>query len=581
MAFCRMSNSSAREDDLDPEQAAAVSSDVKAIAVLAGPGSGKTRVLSFRARRLLGLDHGSRALLLTFTNKAAAEMKARALGVSNVTSDHISASTFHTFGLRVLQSHGDLTPVGREFETLDETEISELTAEVAAEVGLPNYYYQWSYHRLRRQEPSNPGVRRFADAYEAAKRARGVADFDDLISYTAQLLIENAAIAEAFATRWPHVLVDEFQDTNAAQFAIVRALFPAAKSVSVFADDDQAIYRFAGAESENVRRFLTELSAKEFPLTINYRCREAIVSRANRLIAADPSASGRQMRAHHAGGEVRVLQFGDQREESVELADEIAGLASDGVHPWEIAILGRAAFRVTPLMHELNNRGVLINNWLTHTYDTPERRTLKTCLAIMRGAMSERQARHLRELLKLDDGESRDPEEILRPHASRPPVAGLLAARELAWQGIRPSEVVRAVEGAIRQMDPELADRIAIIAEDTASFEIADPDFTLDHLLAELTLGSVGGPPTAGGGVKVATLHRTKGLQWPHVYILGLEDGRMPDYRATSSGNIAEERRTCFVGVCRAEHVLTLTHTRSYSGRRLAPSPFLAEMGLV
>ena len=575
-----MFDSSISEDDLDPEQAAAVSSDEKAIAVLAGPGSGKTRVLSFRTRRLLSLDHRLRALLLTFTNKAAAEMKARALGTSNVTSDRISASTFHTFGLRVLQSHGDLTPVGREFETLDETEISELTAEVAAEIGLPNFYYQWSFHRLRRQEPSNPAVRRFADAYEATKRARGVADFDDLITYTAQLLIENEAIAEALATRWPHVLVDEFQDTNAAQFAIVRALFPHAETVSVFADDDQAIYRFAGAESENVRRFLTELSAAEFPLTINYRCREAIVSRANRLIAADPSASGRQMRAHYPGGEVRVLQFGDQRDESIELADEIAGLVNAGVNPWDIAILGRAAFRVTPLMHELNGQGVLINNWLTHTYDTPERRTLKTCLAIMRGAMSERQAQNLRELLKLDDGEGTDPEEMLQPHESRPAVAGLLTARELAWRGGRPSEVVRAVEDAVRHIDSELADRIATIADDTASFEDADPDFTLDHLLADLTLGSVGGPPTAGGGVKFATLHRTKGLQWPHVYILGLEDGRMPDYRATSAQDIAEERRTCFVGVCRAEHVLTLTHTRSYSGRLLAPSQFLAEMGL-
>ena len=365
-----------------------------------------------------------------------------------------------------------------------------------------------------------------------------------LISYTAQLLSENAAIAEAFATRSPHVLVDEFQDTNAAQFAIVRALFPHAKSVSIFADDDQAIYRFAGAESEDVRRFLTELNAKEFPLTINYRCREAIVRRANRLIAADPRASGRQMRAHYPGGEVRVLHFGDQRDESIELADEIAGLVSDGVHPWEIAILGRAAFRVTPLMYELNNRGVLINNWLTHSYDTPERRTLKTCLATMRGAMSERQARHLRELMGLDDGGAEEPEEILRPTRVFDPRSPL-TARKLAWQGVRPSEVVRAVDVAIRHMYSELADRIATIAEDTATFENADPDFTLDHLLAELTLGSVGGPPTVGGGVKVATLHRTKGLQWPHVYILGLEDGRMPHYRATSNEDIAEERRTC------------------------------------
>lgn len=276
-----------------------VESEDSAIAVLAGPGSGKTRVLSYRARRLLILDPSSKALLLTFTNKAAAEMKARALQVATVTSDRVWASTFHTFGMRVLHAHGDLVGVGREFETLDDEEREALSQEAALAAGVSDRYRRWSYLRLRRREAHEAEVVRFGQAYEAAKRDRGVLDFDDLIVYTADLFEQHEEVATAYATKYPHLLVDEFQDTNAAQFAIVRALARGTRTVSVFADDDQAIYRFAGAEAENVRRFMIELGATEFPLTVNYRCRQAVVDCANRLIAADPQASGRQMRSFH------------------------------------------------------------------------------------------------------------------------------------------------------------------------------------------------------------------------------------------------------------------------------------------
>ncbi len=320
------------DEKLDDEQRAAVESPEKAIAVLAGPGSGKTRVLSYRARRLLLAHAGERALLLTFTNKAAAEMKARTLGVAPVTTDRIQASTFHTFGMRVLRSHGDLIGIDREFEILDKDDQKELatTAARAAEVGAR--LGRWSYLRCRRENVNEESVASFGEVYESAKRHANVLDFDDLIVYTADLFEQHGDLAEAWGTQFKHLLVDEFQDTNAAQFAIVKALCQHVTTVSVFADDDQAIYKFVGAEVENIQRFISELGAREYPLTFNYRCRENIIRGANSLIRADPEASGRQMRHFYEGGEVRHLVFRTEEEEAGGLVVEVAELIEGALH---------------------------------------------------------------------------------------------------------------------------------------------------------------------------------------------------------------------------------------------------------
>jgi DNA helicase-2/ATP-dependent DNA helicase PcrA len=581
MVCSPVSDALAEELPLDDEQRAAVYSTDVALAVLAGPGSGKTRVLSYRARHLLTQDPGARALLLTFTNKAAAEMKARTLDVALVTSDRIWASTFHTFAMRVLHAHGDLAGIGRDFEVLDNEERNEIAEEASRDANVSNRYTRWSYLRLRRQQPHEAEVVAFGSAYERAKRGLHALDFDDLVVYTADLFEQHPDVAEAYGTRYPHLLVDEFQDTNAAQFAIVRALSSTAHTVSVFADDDQAIYQFAGAEAANVRRFIAELGASPYPLTINYRCREAIVTCANRLIAADPSASGRRMRAFHPDGEVRSLVFTTIEEEAAAVAGEIAGLIErEEARPPDIAVLVRSGFRVRELLPELDNVGIPVTNWLGQSYEPEERRTLRICLSVVRGRLDDRQARRLFSLLMIPESEERDPRAILEQYGHVPAAPLLLEMRERAWAGAQVRDVVERAQAAAATIDPALGDAIAPVVEAVAAFQDYDPEFSLDHLLAELALGGAGGPPTVGGGIKVASLHRTKGLQWPHVYILGLEEGRLPDYRARTPEAIREERRACFVGVCRAEQRLTLTRTHFYKVIREHPSRFLAEMGL-
>ena len=566
---------------LDDEQRSAVESSERVIAVLAGPGSGKTRVLSYRTRRLLVNNPGSRALLLTFTNKAAAEMKARAIGVSAVSSDRIQASTFHTFGMRILRAHGDLLRIDRDFEILDREDQELLVAEVARKHGISGRARRWSYLRLRREEIVEESVTQFGKAYEEEKRRDNVLDFDDLIVYTADMLESHPEIAEAYGHQFQHLLVDEFQDTNAAQFVIVRELCAHTETVSVFADDDQAIYRFVGAEAENIGRFIAQLGAQEYPLTFNYRCRRTIIEHANRLIAADPDASGRQMQVVHEGGNVRHVAFGDMAREASVISTEIAELINQKrIRPSDVSILSRSGWRVALILKALEQMSVPTSNWLGETFEPPERRTLAVVFSVVRSRLNDRQTQRLCALLNVELTQERQVEAFLDLYQGTELVQELRRLRHMAYTGEKIITIVRQAQAVAVAARPQLREPLEAIVQAVIGFAEADSDFTLEHLLSELALGGVGGAPTAGGGVKVASLHRTKGLQWPRVYIIGLETDTLPDYRAETRPALSEERRACFVGVSRAETDLTLTRILRYRGYVKEPSIFLEEMGV-
>lgn len=562
---------------LDQEQRDAVEASEPTIAVLAGPGSGKTRTLSYRARYLLEDDRETGALLLTFTNKAAAEMKSRALRAGVLASSRIQASTFHGYGARMLRSHGDLVGIGGEFDFLDEDSQRELATEIALESGVRQRLRRWSYLRLRREEP-DPDTAAFGEVFEQAKRDAGVADYDDLVVYTAELLEANPDVVTAYAQKYPHLLVDEFQDTNAAQFAIVRALATKVHNVSVFADDDQAIFRFAGAELANVRSFVEELGAETYPLTTNYRSARRIVDAANALIACDDEASGRRMRADREGGEVRVATFDNMNAEATAIVDEIEARMGNGTPPGDVALLVRSGYRANEILTELQRRSLPVSDWRGPTYEPREKKTLSTCLAVVRGRLADRQAIRLAEILGETVPEERDSRKYLLALKSDA-ASVLLEAFEAAHAGDRASAVAAKAQEAVSCVDPAAAARMTPILDAIRDFEDHDPDFALDDLLAELALGGGGRSPTAGAGIKLASLHKTKGLQWPVVYLLGMEEGHIPDYREEENP-VREERRLCFVGVCRAEDVLVLTRIRAFRTFRKTPSRFLGELGL-
>lgn len=569
------------EEQLDSEQRQAVEANERAIAVLAGPGSGKTRVLSYRARYLLSQHKGSNALLLTFTNKAASEMKSRAIALTPSMSKRIRAGTFHNFALSILRSHGSHVGITPDFDVLDEQEQGDLATAVAAHAG--DHRRAYSDQRLR-QKLHTSEVAKFATLFEREKRKASVVDFDDLIVCVAQLFRQKPEIAKAYATKFQHILIDEFQDTNAAQFAIVRTLAEHSapdSTISVFADDDQAIFGFAGAESKNISRFCDDLQATVYPLTTNYRCSERIVECANHLILANRS-NGREMKAVKKNGKVVVRVYSNIAEEAEQIAQEIESNISNGVPAHHIGVLVRNGTRAEYLKGAFTTHGIPFSNWLAAAYKSRETRQIRICLSLVRPVLTKRIAAQVCEMLNIKQvptTETINTEEFLEAHFSLGGVSNLLEIRRLSARNGKVSDIVREVGRCIEAINPNVAIADALLAE-VAAFEHHDPEYSLDHLLADLALGGKGGAPTEGGGVKLATIHRTKGLQWPHVYLVGLEQDSLPHYYTKTDEQMREERRLCFVGVCRAEDSLVLTRIREYRGYAKSPSPFIRELGL-
>ena len=563
-------------DSLDPQQRAAVEAKEPAIAVLAGPGSGKTRVLAYRARHLLSSDRKSQALLLTFTNKAAAEIKARALGAANIPKERIEAVNYHTFGLKLLQAHGDLVGIAPSFELLDEEEGPALQREIASE----NVIRDYARLRLTGQKLSDE-LQEFSVVYEKRKREEGVLDFDDLIVFSARLLKTRPDVARIYGLAYPHILVDEFQDTNASHFELVRALVAHGRTISLFADDDQAIFGFTGADLRHVRKFVKELDAKQYQLTVNYRCRSAIVDVANKLLDAEPSASDRRMTAHKSGGEVVVKVFDNSQVEAKWLAEDLAATIARGCKPMDCAILVGTRFRVEDMMGHLTASGVPVSDWLGAAYPAASRRTLRACLAVVRDTMRPRQRTALEKLYRLPKSQEENTAAFLQGHLRRAGIAELVSAATMLRNSQAISVVLAQIQKSLACLGEWAADSITPILDNVKALEDGKADFTVEHLLSDLALGGTGGAPTEGGGVKIATLHRTKGLQWPNVYLVGLEEGHLPFYKAKTAEDLAAQHRLCFVGVCRAESRLVLTRLRSHKGHAKAPSRFLREMGVV
>jgi hypothetical protein len=209
-----------------------------------------------------------------------------------------------------------------------------------------------------------------------------------------------------------------------------------------------------------------------------------------------------------------------------------------------------------------------------------ERKVIATCLSVVRARLNDRQALRVCNLLGMDETEERDTRTLLTQADSEPAAAALLEVNSLAASGAGPVGVMKQVRRALEFARPELVSFADSLLQTVLAFERHDPDFTLEHLLADLSLGATGGAPTEGGGIKVATIHRTKGLQWPWVYLIGLEEGLLPDWRAKTRDQLSEERKLCFVGVCRAETRLVLSRVRNHRGYTQNPSRFISEMGL-
>jgi len=632
--------------DLNPAQLDAVTTPSGPLLVLAGAGTGKTRVVTYRIAGLIrrGTLPG-RILAVTFTNKAAAEMQDRVAAlIGRRKKDKPEISTFHSLCVRILRRNIRRLGYPSTFAIYDRLDQQSVARAALREIRVPNASLRPGdlINMIGRWKISSIGPRRAAAAaesdkqhlaaaayrrYQKALKAAGALDFDDLLLSTEQLFRSFPDLRRREARRFDHVLVDEYQDTNASQYRIVKALAADHRNLCVVGDDDQSIYGWRGADVSHILRFKTDWpDAKVVRLETNYRSTRQILAWGNRLIAFNKHRHRKQLRATRRGHEPRILQLKDEHAEAKAVVDEIRSpVQAKRKRPREFAILFRTNEQPRPFETELRRAGVpyvLVGG--TSFYDRKEVRDLLAYLKLFVNPRDEvsllrvinTPARGIgraavAELMDEAVGRGQPLWDVLREASRRgtftPAVRrGIGEFRSLiARQRRRLSneplvDVIRGLIGEIGYRDElarlypdakEQQTRWAAVEEVVNAAggywqRTARP--TLAGFLDDIALTGNDDDRQKESQLKrdavaLMTLHAAKGLQFPEVYIVGMEEGLLPHRRSVEAdaGAIDEERRLCYVGITRAERRLTLTLslTRQKWGktRPTIPSRFLYE----
>ncbi len=617
---------------LNPEQAAAVTAPVGPVLVLAGAGSGKTRVLTVRIAHLVAGGAAPEGILaVTFTNKAAAEMRerlARILGADAAARTVVG--TFHAFCLRTLREHGAALGLPA-FGICDASDQLAAARAVLRDLRVPEAHVQPSQlqsrislgkNRLERAEDQDDDLlRRAWLAYDAHLRRNRALDFDDLLLFTLRLLEQAPAVRQVLQQRHRHVLVDEYQDTNRPQYEIVRRLAEKHHSLFVVGDDDQAIYGWRGADLSRILGFAKDFrGATTVRLQTNYRSTGAILEAANRLIACNVGRHEKTLRAVlEAGDSPRVVGQPDEEAEAAFTAQDIAARLAAGARPAEFAVLLRTAVQARPFETAL--RAAQVPYRLVGGPSFYDRKEVRDVLAYLRLLVNPDDETALLRIANCPprglgkaslDRLVADATAAGRPVAETfdraeavegvPPVAAQAARelratlRTLAGRAAGATDLVALVREVLAAVDyraelercptpEEREDRRAGVSEvlNVAESLQRRGVTRLQDLLDRLTLAEQDertAEPT-GERVLLMTLHAAKGLEWPRVYLAGCEETLLPHQKAIDLDAVPEERRLMYVGITRAQRQLTLTWaaTRSRYGSRSPtyPSRFLYE----
>jgi DNA helicase-2/ATP-dependent DNA helicase PcrA len=618
---------SSRERGLNPAQREAVEHVEGPLLVLAGAGSGKTRVLTTRIANLID-RHGvppDRILAVTFTNKAAGEMKERIGRLLERDPSGLWIGTFHSLSARLLRREAELIGFTRRFTIYDEDDRLGLVRRLQEQRGHSTKLFTprgvaalISAAKNRMQSPAELAAGapfdRFAqvaaDVYVAlgpALKAANAMDFDDLLLHPLTLFDQHPDRLEAYRRKFQFILVDEFQDTNKAQYLLVKRL-GAHGNVCVVGDDDQSIYGWRGADVRNMREFQQDFPGTRLVrLEENYRSTGVILDAANGVIAENRGRIGKTLRTVRQGGEsVTLLAAADERDEAEWIVGELARRAASG--EWaheEMAVLYRTNSQSRAFEEAFRRAGIAYR--LIGAISFYERREVKDLLAYLRlvanpaddeaflraiavprrgigdtsiAALAAAAAQWGKPLL--ETARMADRIADLRPNARdgfrgfAALVDGLAArAGQLAPAQVL-EELIHAInyEAVLLSEGTEGADRWENVRELVASAaewsevvvpDAEDPGTPLERFLAEAALLSARDNVVGGDtGITLMTLHTAKGLEWPVVVLAGLEHGLFPLARAEEHPEgIEEERRLCYVGLTRAKDKLYLTWARA------------------
>jgi DNA helicase-2/ATP-dependent DNA helicase PcrA len=626
---------------LNPEQLAAVTAGDGPCLVIAGAGSGKTRVVTYRVAYLM--ENGvppSAIMLLTFTNKAAREMLHRVELLIKGDAGRVSGGTFHHMGNMILRRYGESIGLNRGFTILDredskslvESCIAELNLRkdkmfprgviimdligyaVGAEIGVADAI-ELRYPHLAVYAEEVERVRRL---YEKKKREMNHLDFDDLLFFWKELMMTNHDLRERLADRYRHVLVDEYQDTNKIQAELVDLVALGHRNLMVVGDDSQSIYSFRGACFDNIIEFPERYpDARIFRLTTNYRSTEEILHLANESISHNRRQFPKELDAAGRNGPLPALvPLKNQSQQAVFIARRILDFMDEGMPLNDIAVLYRSHYQSMDLQMELTRRRIPyeVRSGLRFF----EQAHIKDVVSYLRAALNPLDEISWTRILRMTPGigsvtaakiwnmvkESGEPIEFV---LSDEAVKALPKRGREGWpvftsymKGLaagdvldRPAEAIRTVmdcgydtylKGNYEDYDERREDvlQLANYAGNFSSTEEFLSDLAL--LTSVQSEDIIDGGEDGGEAVVLSTIHRAKGLEWSRVFVIGLVDGAMPPAKAMDDDEREEEeRRVFYVAVTRAKDELYLCYpimdNRWYDGSIIKrPSIFIQEL---
>lgn len=626
-------------DKLNPVQRQAVTHSGGPLLILAGAGSGKTRVLTYRIAYLVqecGVKP-HQIIAITFTNKAAREMQER-LADLVPNSRGMWVSTFHSACMRMLRRDGERVGLGKNFVIYDTSEQLTLIRESLHDLSITHDRFKPAMvHALisrAKNDLKSPEdyAREAGDyieetvssvykLYQRKLLLNNAVDFDDLLWLTVELLQKNADVRVGYQEQFRHILVDEYQDTNRAQYELVRLLAAKHRNLMVVGDDDQSIYAFRGANLRNILDFEDDFpDATVIKLEQNYRSSQNILDAANAVVANNVGRKQKRLwTANQEGDLVQVFSADDERDEANQVADEIELLHSQGRSYDDIAILYRTNAQSRVIEEAFLRKDIPYTMY--RGVEFYKRREIRDIIAYLRLLINPADGASFMRIVNVprrgigtttlqrltDYAEAHElPLLLAAEQASsisslgKAPANKLLAFVEQValWRGMTEYlNVAELVEALLDKTgyqasleaegkDPESLARLENLQEFISvakEFCLRNPESGLDDFLAGIELLSDADTQAEGEAVHMLTLHTAKGLEFPVVFLTGLEEGIFPHSRALADEDeLEEERRLCYVGITRAKERLYLAHAwqRLLFGRYSynLPSRFLEEI---
>lgn len=628
-------------EGLNPAQHAAVLATAPQL-VLAGAGSGKTETLARRAIDLI-LSRGERPerlLCITFTNRAAAEMRARMAAKLGSQAPHW-VGTFHACMARLLTEDAAAVPdLPRGFAILDAARARALMGQVAGIRDIKEMSQVFEAMSLlrnygvetRQAVPRRPVFARFEPAiltqamdvlpdYVAELRRQRALDFDDLLLLPAQAMATDPALAARWSGRWSEILVDEYQDTNAAQHRLLGLLAGSHGRVFAVGDDCQSIYGWRGAEVGHIRRFGQDFpaAARAIRLETNYRSTRTILAAANAVAGQDPEALRKTLHVaspeDSAGAAIALRAVESAEDEGRAVLAWVQRLRhkTPDMPLRACAVLVRAGFVAEPILEALREAGLAVQMvseretempreilgaiaWLrlalsrsvgrrggAEEWDAAADDAFRRTCAMPRREMSGQAFARLRQFAT----ETAEPlaacvEQAPLSDAERQGFADVLATARRIADGIDPRRSSPAVALRLAAEESGLADPLARSAPLRRSWTTllarADRLGSVADFAEAAALGALDVEPEGPDSIQVMTLHRAKGLEFDHVFMAGLEEGVFPSRRAENEGSLPEERRLFYVGLTRARHTLHLSWVERRRQWKSKPSRFIAEI---